>query len=172
MEPPNLINFLDMSTGQLDYLGYCNGLKDFDESKRLSEEAAERPQKRPFKPRMSYYRRNPKDSVWWTDYVVDAGHTFCDPTHRNGKFFRHRFSHTFDSVHELVKKIREPEHYFWRNATDASGKDSSPLELLVLGSLRILTRNVTLDDLFEQTFISGEVHRNFFVLFVGWYSHG
>ena len=45
------------------------------------------------------------------------------------------------------------------------------MELLVLGSLRILTRNVTLDDLYEQTFISGEVHRQFFIRFCYWYSH-
>jgi hypothetical protein len=41
------------------------------------------------------------------------------------------------------------------------GKLSSPSILLVLGSLRILTRNVTLDDLYRQTYISGEVHRCF-----------
>ena len=45
-----------------------------------------------------------------------------------------------------------------------------PVILLVLGSLRILTRNVTLDDLYEQTFISSETHRVFFVKFMKWYS--
>ena len=40
----------------------------------------------------------------------------------------------------------------------------------MLGSLRILTRNVTLDDLYEATFISGEVHRIFFTKFMKWYS--
>jgi hypothetical protein len=33
-----------------------------------------------------------------------------------------------------------------------------------------LTRNVTLDDLYEQTFISGEVHRCFFKKFMNWYA--
>jgi hypothetical protein len=36
--------------------------------------------------------------------------------------------------------------------------------------LRILTRNVTLDDLHEQTFISAEVNRCFFTKFMKWYS--
>jgi hypothetical protein len=30
--------------------------------------------------------------------------------------------------------------------------------------MRILTRNVTLDDLYEQTFISAEVHRFFLII--------
>lgn len=47
---------------------------------------------------------------------------------------------------------------------------ASPRALLVLGSLRILTRNVTLDDLKEATFISKETHRLFFVNFMKWYS--
>jgi hypothetical protein len=51
------------------------------------------------------------------------------------------------------------------------GRAAAPRELLVLGSMRILTRNVTLDDLFEQTFISAEVHRRFFIKFVHWYAH-
>ena len=109
-------------------------------------------------------------SFWWQDYVIDADHTWRDPFHRNGKLFRYRFSHNFDSVHEIVAKIQEKEHYFWRYKTDNRGKPSSPIALLVLGSLRILTRNVTLDDLVEQTFISSEVHRSFFSKFMNWYS--
>lgn len=50
------------------------------------------------------------------------------------------------------------------------GQESSPRALLVLGSLRLLTRNVTLDDLYEQTNISGEVHRCFFKKFMRWYA--
>lgn len=68
-----------------------------------------------------------------------------------------------------MAKIQEKEHYFWRNKTDNRGKPS-PIALLVLGSLRILTRNVTLDDLVQQTFISSEVHRSFFSKFMNWYS--
>jgi Plant transposon protein len=42
--------------------------------------------------------------------------------------------------------------------------------LLVLGSLRILTRNITLDDLYENAFISSETHRFFFIKFMKLYS--
>ena len=40
----------------------------------------------------------------------------------------------------------------------------------MLGSLRLLTRNVTFDDLYESTYISAEVHRKFFKLFMRWYT--
>jgi hypothetical protein len=68
----------------------------------------------------------------WLDCVKDEFHPWCDPTHKNGKLFRPRFSHNFDSVHEIVAKIQEKEQYFWRNKTDNAGKLSSPIELLVL----------------------------------------
>ena len=71
---------------------------------------------------------------------------------------------------ELIKKVKEPGENFWKNGQDAAGRESSPIDLLVLGSMRVLTRNVTLDDFNEQTFISAEVHRIFFQKFMHWYS--
>jgi hypothetical protein len=71
---------------------------------------------------------------------------------------------------ELIKKVKEPAEIFWKKGHDAAGRESAPIDLLVLGSMRILTRNVTLDDLYEQTFISAEVHRKFFRNFMNWYS--
>ena len=85
------------------------------------------------------------------------------------EILRNRFSHNFDSVHEIVAKKQEEGHNFWRNKTDNKGRPSSPMELLVSGSFRLLTRNVTLDDLREQTFISSDVHRCFFTKFMSWY---
>jgi hypothetical protein len=70
----------------------------------------------------------------------------------------------------LIAKVNESGEHFWKKEHDAAGRESSPIELFVLGSLRILTRNVTLDDLYEQTFISAEVHRCFFSKFMKWYS--
>jgi hypothetical protein len=71
---------------------------------------------------------------------------------------------------ELIKKVKEPAENFWKKGYDAAGRESAPIDLLVLGSMRILTRNVTLDDLYEQTFISAEVHRIFLKNFMHWYS--
>ena len=171
MELPQMIDYIDYPSGSLDMFRYSTSLQQYDDKKReLESLVSSTSAKRPFATRRSYRRRDPKSSIWWIDYVVDEYHTFRDPTHRDGKLFRFRFSHSFDSVYEIVAKIQEKEHYFWRNKTDSRGKTSSPLELLVLGSLRVLTRNVTLDDLFEQTYISPEVHRCFFNEFTTWYS--
>jgi hypothetical protein len=98
-----------------------------------------------FMPRQSYRKKDPKTSVWWQDYVLDERETFRNINHRDGRLFAFRFSHSFNSVKELVQKIKEPEENFWRNRKDAAGREAAPMELLVLGSLRILTRNVRVD---------------------------
>jgi hypothetical protein len=48
----------------------------------------------------------------------------------------------------------------------SNNKQASPIELLVLGSLRYLGRGWTFDDVEENTAISKEVHRTFFHRFV------
>ena len=57
---------------------------------------------------------------------------------------------------KTVDKIQEPEHMFWKAGRDCNGSESSPIHLLVLCSLRILTRNLTLDELQEDTFLSAK----------------
>lgn len=172
MDLPQLVNFIDIVSGKLDIFKFSQHLQEYDERKRRRDDVdnTSTKKKRPYMRRRVYQKRDPKTSFWWIDYVKDPYHTWRDETHRNGKYFRYRFSHSFDSVHEIVKKIHEPEHYFWRNKFDSRGREACPIHLLVLGSLRILTRNVTLDDLQEQTFISKEVHRCFFNKFMLWYS--
>ena len=91
-----------------------------------------------------------------------------DPEHRDGKLFRRRFFFDFASVHAIVAKCKEAGLHTEGN--DAMGRSSSPLALLVLGAMRVLTRNVTFDDVAEQTFISEVVHRVFFPKFVEWYA--
>ena len=52
----------------------------------------------------------------------------------------------------------------WTSRKDATGKPSSPLELLILGALRYLGRGWTFDDCEESTAIGEETHRVFFRL--------
>lgn len=145
-----MIDYIEYPSGSFDMFRYSISLQQYDNKKRkLESVVSSRSTKKRFSTRKLYRRRDPKSSIWWIDYVVDEHHTFRDPTHRGSKLFRFRCSHSFDSVHEVVAKIQGKEHYYWRNKTDNRGKTSSPIELLVLGSLRILTRNVTLDDLRE-----------------------
>jgi Plant transposon protein len=138
--------------------------------KREMEEVMLQQKNKKYKPRRTYLKKNPKMSNWWTDYVLDERGTFSNPDHPNARLFTYRFSFAFEAVKELIAKVKESGEHFWKQKRDAAGRESSPIELLVLGSLRILTRNVTLDDLHEQTFISAEVHRCFFTKFMKWYS--
>ena len=114
MECPELIDFVDFASGQLDMFNYGNALLEYEDRKRKMPDTVEK-SKRPFRHRKTYTRRDPKTSFWWLDYVLDEDRTWRDPTHRNGKLFRFRFSHNFDSVQEIIAKIQERKHYFWRN---------------------------------------------------------
>jgi hypothetical protein len=74
----------------------------------------------------------------------------------------------YNSYVELVQTAKE-ENWFpkWADTSkSAIGKQSSPLELLILGALRYLGLGLTFDDIEEATAISEEVHRVFFHKFI------
>ena len=52
---------------------------------------------------------------------------------------------------------------WYPGTVNAGGNPASPIELLVLGTLRYLGRGFTFDDLEEVTLVSEEVHRIFFI---------
>ena len=52
--------------------------------------------------------------------------------------------------------------------TDAVGKQSSPIELMVLGALRYLGRGWTFDDIKDATAINEETRRQSFHVFITW----
>ena len=115
-----------------------------------------------------YFKKDPKQSSWYIDYILDERKEYCDPRHRNYKKFTNRFVVDQPGVIEICNTIKNlPEDkQFW---TDKCNK-STPLELLVLGVLRTLTRNWTFDCISESTNVSQEVHRVFFPKFVKWYA--
>jgi hypothetical protein len=121
---------------------------------------------RPITPRLSH---------WWILYIEDP--KVNDP-HWN-KQFRNRFRLPYESYLDLLHHILEVENDSevidpfsrWRDVAkdDESKKKKakvSPIELLVLGSLRYLGRGWTFDDLEESTYIARDVHRVFFHKFV------
>ena len=67
---------------------------------------------------------------------------------------------------ELLQWIRDDTRFARWCGAKVNNKMSSPIELLVLGSLRYLGRGWTFDDIEEQTAISREVHRTFFHVFI------
>lgn len=167
---PNILDYLEDDGDDIDLIAYEEAEKDHVEEKKRCINISVLAKKKPYLQRKQYRRRNPRDSIWYIDYVVDVYGTWRDPNHRDGKFFNNRFSHSFNSVVEIVEKIQEPEHMFWKAGRDCTGRESSPIHLLVLCSLRMLTRNLTLDDLQEDTFISASVISCFFKKFMKWYA--
>jgi hypothetical protein len=169
LSSPNILDYLDDDGEDIDLMAYDEAEKDYLEKKRRIVQPI-LSKKKPYQPRRQYRRRNPRDSIWYIDYVIDIYDTWKDPNHRDGKYFNNRFSHSFNSVVEIVAKIQESEHMFWKAGHDCTGKESSPIHLLVLCSLRMLTRNLTLDELQEDTFISSSVISSFFKKFMKWYA--
>lgn len=82
------------------------------------------------------------------------------------KKFRRRFRLPYQQFLEVVEGCKNSDLFARWNNTDATGKPSVPLELLVLTALRYLGRGWTFDDLSESTGISEEVVRKFFHKFI------
>ena len=104
----------------------------------------------------------PTESVWWHMYIECP--QYDDP--RFLRKFRRRFRLPNTQFTLFVQEAKA-ENWFPRwMGKDATGKQSSPLELLILGAFRYLGRGFTFDDLEESTGISEEVHRVFFHKFI------
>ena len=105
---------------------------------------------------------SPQETVWWSLYVENPplhNKQFC-------KKFRRRFRMPYEQYRELCEEvIQDPLFKKWRTV-DCTGKRSSPIELLLLGSLRYLGHGFTFDDCGENTAISEETHRRFFHVFI------
>ena len=80
--------------------------------------------------------------------------------------FRRRFRLPFDTYVALVEDAQNANWFPRWPGGKCVGKDASPIELLVLGSLRYIGRGFTFDDCEECTAVSEEVHRCFFHQFI------
>ena len=104
----------------------------------------------------------PVDTLWYIQYVRS-------PMIEDAKFlrqFRRRFRIPYVELAGLVEEVLESGMFTRWQGKDAVGCDSSPIELLVLGTLRYLGRGLTFDDLEEYTAINEETHRQFFHRFI------
>ena len=104
----------------------------------------------------------PTESLWYHAYIT-CPHLDDSRFHQK---FRRRFRLPYSSFLDLVEDAREGNWFPRWTGKDATGKESSPLELLILGAFRYLGRGFTFDDLEECTAISEEVHRVFFHKFI------
>ena len=84
------------------------------------------------------------------------------------KAFRLRFRLTYKQYLELVQQVKPNELFDRWCGSKSNNKKVSPVELLVLGSMRYLGcgRGWTFDDCEESTAIDKEVHRSFFDVFI------
>jgi hypothetical protein len=73
-----------------------------EERKKEMEEVMLKQEKKKYKPRKTYLKKDPKMSNWWTDYELDQRGTFSDLDHPNSRLFAYRFSLSFESVKVLV----------------------------------------------------------------------
>ena len=105
---------------------------------------------------------SPTDSIWYLLYV-SCPNVDCKRFQRK---FRRRFRMPYESFRTFCLDARAACWFPRWMGCDATGKKSSPLELLILGSLRYLGRGWTFDDCEESTAISEEVHRTFFHQFI------
>ncbi len=102
------------------------------------------------------------DSSWYIYYVHPDNLEQNSKKKSFSKKFRLRFRMPFESYLDFVKEAKDNELFKRWTGFDACGKKSSPIELLILGSLRYLGRGWAFDDIEEATSISEEVHRTFF----------
>ena len=104
-------------------------------------------------------RIKPEDSWWYTLYIS------C-PMLDNPNFhkkFRRRFRLPYEQYLQLVEDAITGGWFpRWTKPVSYKGRPTSPVELLMLGSLRYLGRGFTFDDCEESTAVCEEVHRVFF----------
>ncbi len=82
------------------------------------------------------------------------------------KAFRLRFCLQYNQYRELVQLGQSNELFDRWCGYKSNNKKVTPVELLVLGSLRYLGRGWTFDDIEESTAIDNEVHCRFFKVFI------
>ena len=103
--------------------------------------------------RKKYDREYYRESCWWKFLHRD---NLDDLSSRDGKSFCNRFTIPYRLFKEFLVKAKE---WFSQNVLDAFGKEISPIELKLLGTLRILGKGCSWDLLYELSGVSAEVHR-------------
>ena len=110
--------------------------------------------------RKKYDREHYRESCWWKFLQRD---NLSDLSSRDGKTFRNRFTVPYQLFEELLIMAR---NWFSQRILDAFGKEVSPIELKLLGTLRVLGKGCSWDLLYELSGVSAEVHRRWTLKFI------
>jgi len=148
-------------------IGYVDDAGDFDASNCQPKEKKKRVQ------RYIYARRDtedgpleiipPKESLWYRFYVRNY---YINKDVKLQKAFRQQFRLPYEQYLDLVQQVQSNMLFDRWCGFKCNNVKVSPVELLVLGSLRYLGRGWTFDDCEESTAIDKEVHRRFFKVFI------
>ena len=101
------------------------------------------------------------DSTWYCLYILSP-----PEGKRLNDIFRRRFRVPYSEFLKIADEIIKHELFARWTRNDCVGNKPTDYRLLLLGSLRYIGRALTFDDIEEYTFVSSEVHRNFFSLFL------
>ena len=99
------------------------------------------------------------DTNWYHMYISNSPRNT-----RKHQQFRNRFRMPYESFLNFVDDIQRHEMFSRWMSCDAFGMQPCNIYLLTLGFLRYIGRNWTFDDLEEATAISGENHRQFYMV--------
>ena len=105
----------------------------------------------------------PQESLWYRFYVRNF---YIHEDVKLQKAFRLRFRLPYKQYLELVQQVQSNELFDRWCGSKSNNKKVSPVELLVLGTLRYLGRGWTFDDIEESTAIDKDVHRRFLQVFI------
>ena len=123
--------------------------------------AERRPIRKNRRPRDSV--KDPRNSYWFREYAdPNPEHLaeLLDPETPRAKLFRRRFRLPYVVYQEILRYVRDKK--WFSEGTDAFKRPCAPLELKMLGYLRVIGRGWAFDDVAEATEISEETHRLFF----------
>jgi hypothetical protein len=95
----------------------------------------------------------------WSKMLTDV--RYRDPSSPEGKLFRSRFRVPYPKFLEICRICRDSGK-FNKAERDCCLQKTVPLEILILGALRVLGRGLCMDDISEMSNVSQEVHRVFF----------
>ena len=105
----------------------------------------------------------PEDTLWYQLYVNQP-----PQDERMAKLFRNRFRLLYESFLTLSEEVMNDPMFVRWTKSDAVGKKTMNVKLLLLGCLRYIGRSWTLDDICESNGISVGTNRLFLLTVIEW----
>jgi hypothetical protein len=117
-------------------------------------------------------KTDPKLSKWYTDYQDLERLYEADDTGWEFQSMRNKWRRRFRVPREVFHRLLDICRAKGLGVASGKGRPPHPLELKVMGCLRVLGRSACFDDLEDATFIDEETHRRFFHQFIAIFARG